>query len=218
MKYKLACFDLDGTIIDETESIWQTIHDHLQTDKNKRKQAKEDFFNKKMSYEEWARHDVELWKEVGATKKEILESLGKLRLMKGARETLDELKKKGLKLAIISGSLNFAIETVLPDYKEFFDHIFMNEIYFDDDGKIKKIRPTKYDMIHKATALRETCKRENIKESECIFVGDHHNDIQAAEAAGLGISFNSKSKELDAVCDVKIEEKNLKEILKFIMS
>ena len=40
MKYKLACFDLDGTIIDETIYIWQTIHEHLATDEHKREDAK----------------------------------------------------------------------------------------------------------------------------------------------------------------------------------
>ena len=95
MKFKLICFDLDGTIIDETTFIWQTIHEHLKTDSEKRKKATEEFYDKKISYEEWAKHDVELWKEKGATKKEILSALEPLKLMKGAKETIVELKKKG---------------------------------------------------------------------------------------------------------------------------
>ncbi len=50
LKYKLICFDLDGTIIDETIFIWQTIHDALGSDKKKRKQYAEDFVNKKITY------------------------------------------------------------------------------------------------------------------------------------------------------------------------
>ncbi len=39
MKYKLVCFDLDGTIVDDTIFIWQTIHNHLKTDKKRRIEA-----------------------------------------------------------------------------------------------------------------------------------------------------------------------------------
>jgi hypothetical protein len=39
---------------------------------------------------------------------------------------------------------------------------------------------------------------------------------QLWDDAGFSIAFNSKSKELNKVCDVVIKEKNLKEILKYI--
>ena len=216
MKYKLVCFDLDGTIIDETIFIWQTIHDHLCTDKNKRQQAMDDFYNNKISYSAWALHDVDMWRQAGATKKEILKALEPLKLMNGARETLAELKKKGLKLAIISGSLNIAIEKVLPEYNEIFDYVYINELFFDSDGRIGRVIPTKYDMKHKATALKEICEKENIKPDECVFIGDHHNDVDVAKMSGLSISFNSKSEELNKVCDVLIKEKDLRKILEHV--
>lgn len=214
-RYKLACFDLDGTIIDETVYIWQTIHQCLHTDNDERKECMKRYYNNEISYEEWAYHDVELWKRAGATKKDILRALSNLKLMFGAKDTLYELKSRGLKLAIISGSLNIAIEKVLPKYKEIFDYVFINEIFFDKKDKIKKIIPTKYDMVHKATALQEICEKERIRIQDTIFVGDNDNDVQVAKIAGLAISFNSKSAELDRSCHVVIKRKDLKEILKY---
>ena len=216
MKYKVVCFDLDGTVIDETIFIWQTIHDAITLDHKKRWKYEKQYYNKEISYEEWAVLDVELWKEAGATKDDILKSLKDIRLMKGAKETIIELKKRGYKLAIISGSLNFAIEKVLPEYEELFDHIYLSKVFFGEDRKINRMIPTKYDFEHKATAMREIAEKEGISPKECIFIGDHRNDVYAAELAGFSIAFNSKSEELNKVADVVIKKKDMREILKVI--
>jgi len=216
MKYELVCFDLDGTIIDETISIWQTIHEHLSTDPKVREKATKRFYNNEISYEEWALHDVELWKNAGASKTDIFAALRPLKLMKGASELLSILKKNKIKLALISGSLNIALEKVLPNYKEIFDYVFINEIFFDENGKIAKLNPTVYDSGTKADALLEVCKKEGIRPENCVFVGDNHNDIDAAKAAGFSISFNSQIKELDEVSDVIIKEKDLMKVLEHL--
>ncbi len=220
LKYKLICFDLDGTIIDETIFIWQIIHDALGSDKIRRKQTAEDFVNKKITYKQWAEHDLELWKEVGATKTKIMKAIEPLKLMPGALETLNKLKElkksTGLKLAIISGSLNIALEKVLSNYKEYFDDIYINHLIFDSE-KLAGIRSTTFDFENKADALKEIAARENIPLSECVFIGDHDNDIHVAEIAGLSIAFNCKSERLVQIADVVIEKKNLREILKYII-
>lgn len=217
MKYKLVVFDLDGTIIDETIFIWQTIHDYLCTDKELRKKAAEKFYNDEISYEEWAQHDIKLWKKKKATKQDILNAIKPLKLMEGALETLKELKKKNLKLAIISGSLNIALEKVLPDYKDYFDYVFLNKIFFSEDGEILRLESTKFDFKHKATGLKYIAKKEKIDLKEIVFVGDHDNDIYIAELAGFTIAFNSKSEKLNKIADVVIKKKDLREILKYIV-
>ena len=228
MKYKLICFDLDGTIIDETIFIWQTLHDALGSDKKKRKQYAEDFVNKKITYRQWAEHDLELWREVGATRTSMMKATDKLRLMHGALETLNELKRlkekakeegNCLKLAIISGSLNIALEKVLPNYKDYFDDVYINHLIFDgkDGENLAGIRSTTFDFENKADALKEIAARENISLSECVFVGDHDNDIQVAEIAGLSIAFNCRSERLAQIADIVIEKKDLREILKYIL-
>lgn len=216
MPYKLICFDLDGTIIDETIFIWQTVHDALKTSKKAREKAMEDFYSGRISYAEWAEHDVEMWKKAGANKEVLLKAIKPLKLMKGSLETLKKLKKKCLKLAIISGSLDLALEYVLPNYKEFFDDIYINKIIFDKNGEIKKLISTKYDIEHKGLALKEIAKKEKIKLKECVFMGDHHNDINIAKIAGLSIAFNCKSDKLAQISDIVIKKKDLREILKCI--
>jgi len=219
MKYKLVCFDVDGTLVDNLEYSWQIFHDYFQVDRVRRKKAKKAFYDGKISYLEWAKHDLNLWVEKKAKKEDFVKAIknAELKLMGGALETLEELKKKGMKLAIISGSLSVILEHFIPDYKEIFDDIFLSWIDFDEDGKIVKIEATSFDMEHKATALKQIAERESIKLEECVFVGDHDNDVKIAEEAGLSIAFNAHSEELKRVTNVNIEKKDLREIFKYIL-
>ena len=129
-KYRLVCFDVDGTLIDNVKFSWQVFHDYFKTDREKREKARNDFFNGSISYLQWAEHDIGMWKEKGAKKYEFLEALNGLKLMEGALETIHELKKHGLKLAIISGSLNILLEKFIPNYNKLFDDIFFIKIFF----------------------------------------------------------------------------------------
>ncbi|MCK5016141.1 MAG: HAD family phosphatase [Candidatus Peribacteraceae bacterium] len=217
MKYDLVIFDLDGTIIDGVEYIWKTIHEFLGIeDHPKRIEHRDKFMTKEISYYDWAKKDLDLMVEYGADRAKILESLKAATVMNGAHETLKELKKRGYKLAIISGSMNVLLEELLPEYKEVFDYVFINKIFFDENGKIKDVEATPFDMEHKKTGLLKICKIEGIKPDSVAFVGDHKNDLEIAKIAGFTISFNSKSEELNKIADVVIEKKDLTEILKYL--
>ncbi len=216
MKYKLVVFDLDGTIVDDVIFIWQTLHDHFKTDKKERQWAIDQFHSKKLTYHDWAMYDFTLFKKAGALKKDFLDAFEPLKLIPNALETLKTLKKKGVKLVVISGSLNLVIEKLIPNHKELFDYVLINEIHFNKDGTLKQMIPTKYDFEHKLTGLKTITEKENIKLEECVFVGDHYNDVQIAEKCGLSIAFNCKSDELAQISDIIIKKKDLKEILNFI--
>ena len=216
-KYKLVCFDVDGTLVDNIKFSWQIFHDYFQTDKHKREDAKNKFYDGKITYKEWAEHDIDLWKEKNAKKDDFFKAISHLKLMNGAIETLAELKRNKIKLAIISGSLNIILEKFIPNYEEFFDDVFLSRIYFDENGYINKVEATEFDMDAKALALKKIALREKISLQECAFVGDYLNDMKIMQEAGLGIAFNCEHDELRKAADVVIEKKDLREILKFIL-
>src|SRR3989344_6486394 len=172
-KYKLVCFDVDGTLIDNVTFSWQVFHDYFQTDKHRRADAQRKFFDGKITYMQWAEHDINLWREKHAKKEDFFIALGDLKLMEGAMETLLELKKHKIKLAIISGSLNILLEKFIPNYNEFFDDVFLSKIFFDKAGNISKVEATEYDMDGKALALKKITQREGIDLKECVFIGDY---------------------------------------------
>jgi len=215
-KYKLIAFDIDGTIIDNIASIWMKIHTHLEVDADKIKHHRKQFFDKKISYIDWVRLDVKLWKSLGKKKKDIMSAFHDIKLMKNTKPVLLELKKRGYILVVISGSFNFAIEKVLPDYKKIFGKILINKLYFDKKGNISRLVPTMYDMEHKLTGLKKICKSYGIKLNETIFIGDNYNDVFIAEKAGLSIAFCPSSKELEKISSAVVKKKDVKEILKYI--
>ena len=218
-KYKMVCFDVDGTLVDNLTFSWQIFHDYFQTDRHRREDAKNKFFNGEITYKQWAEHDIGLWKERNAKKNDFFDAIShnNLKLMEGAIETLSALKKNGIKLAIISGSLNLLLEKFIPDYEKFFDDVFLSRIYFDENGNISKVDATEFDMDGKALALRKIAEREKISLKECVFVGDYLNDLKIIKEAGLGIAFNCNYDELKKAADVVIEKKDLREILKYIL-
>ena len=220
-KYKLVCFDVDGTLIDFPQDhpkfSWQVFHDYFQTDEHRREDARNKFLNGKISYLQWAEHDIGMWKEINARKEDFFMAMEPLKLMNGAMETLQELKRNNLKLAIISGSINVVLEKFIPNYNEIFDDVFLSRIYFDKKGRITKVDATEFDMDKKAEALKQIAKREKIRLEECVFVGDYLNDIKIIREAGLGIAFNCQHDELKKISDVVIEKKDLREVLKYIL-
>ena len=216
MKYKLVCFDVDGTLIDEITYIWDLMHKSLAIDQGRVARATARFYRGEISFREWAEHDINLWIERGVTREDLIDVVKKLRLMKGAGEVLAELKGRGYRLAVISGGLNIALDYFIPDAEGFFDHVMINRLFFDGEGRITRIEPTEFGADrHKIDGLRKIAKMEGITLEECVFVGDSDNDIEIAKGAGFSIGFNPHER-LAQVCDAVVRKKDLREILRFI--
>jgi len=216
-KYKLVCFDVDGTLVDNVVYSWELFHNFFEIDKKRRIYMRDKYYSGKISYLQWALHDMGMWMEKGATKKDFFKAMKDLRLMNGAMETITELKKRGIKLAIISGSLDIILEKVIPNYKELFDDVFLSHLVFDNKGRLIDSKVTEYDMLKKAEALRKIAKREGISLKETVHIGDHHNDVEIAKIAGLSIAFDCKDEELRKTAKVVIDQKDLRETLRYIL-
>jgi HAD superfamily phosphoserine phosphatase-like hydrolase len=216
MNKLLICFDVDGTLIDDTIFIWQTLHDKIQTDPEERKFWADAYWSKIITYEQWARKDVEMWMKNGITRDCLLGYISDLHPMTGAHEAVMKLKNMGHLIGIISGSLDIALEAAFPDWKDMFGYIFLNRLIFSEDGKLSGVDPTPFDIEHKATGLKEMSKRAGIDLSNTVFVGDNFNDIEVAKIAGSAIAFNCKSEELARVSDHVVMQKDLRAVLPII--
>ena len=216
-KFDLACFDLDGTLIEEDNGdiLWERVSLGIHGTREVSSRRYVAYKKGVLSLEDWADTDLSEWKDNGVTKSFLIGEAMHSSLNPGVRETLIMLKEKGFKLAVISGSLDILLDTVFPDHP--FDDVFINRIFFDEGGNISRWEKTPFGDKRKGDALKMIAQREKISLSRTVFVGDHLNDISAAKIAGLSISFNSKSKELDRACSVVIRKNDMREVLKHIL-
>ncbi len=214
--YRLICFDVDGTLVGKTVFVWQTLHDRLGTDAVKRRQAYEDFSSGKISYGQWFDHDLELFREQGeVTRQRLLGAIAELELNPGAVEVLCRLKSAGLRLAVVSGSLNIVLEKL--GILSYFDDVFINELFFGRDGRLVGTRPTPFDMDNKAGALDWLVAKHDLELSQTVFIGDNFNDVSIARRAGLAIAVGSTCEELIACSAVNIESDDLRALLPLIL-
>lgn len=213
--YRLVCFDVDGTLVGKTIFVWETLHDHFQTDPALRKQAWDDYFGRRISYAQWFEWDIRLLRERGANRERLMQAIDRLELLPGVHETLAVLREAGLTLAVISGSLDIVLEHFgLEDY---FDDILLNELYFDRQGELIGWRPTPFDIENKAAGLETLLAKHGLEPSQAAFVGDNFNDVSIARAAGLSLAFNSTCRELIEASDVRVEGDDLRAILPHIL-
>jgi phosphoserine phosphatase len=216
-RFDLVAFDVDGTLVHhpEDKTVWEVLNYRF-TGNDDQNVLRWDLYKRgKLSYAEWVALDIASWRDAGATRETITESFGELTLVTGARETLRELKSQGVRLAIISGTLDLLLDTLFSDHP--FDEVYTNRIVFDPDGRISHWHATPFDMDGKGVALRSIALRENIELARCAFVGDHANDLAAARLAGFSVAFNPKSAELEAAASAVVRSHDLRDILPHLL-
>lgn len=213
--FDLVCFDLDGTLIQGTIFIWQTLHDAFATDPERRRKAKEDFHAGRITYQQWFDHDLVLLGEADATRERMVTALDTIHPTPGAPETLATLREAGMHLAIISGSIDLVLERFFGDVV--FDEVLINRLDFDDAGRLVGGTHTDFDVDRKGEGVREIARRLGVDVARTAFVGDNYNDVSAAHAAGLSIAFNPRSDELTAAADAVVKGDDLRGILPHLL-
>ncbi len=93
------------------------------------------------------------------------------RLIPGTEATLKGLRKKGIKVGIITRNCEEAVRKVFPDIDDFCD-IFVSR------DSVKKVKPHPDHLTYVMKSLR-------ISGEESMMVGDHIIDIQAGKRVGM---------------------------------
>ena len=214
----LVAFDVDGTLVREPEglTVWEVLNRKFIGSSEINRQRYEDFKAGRMSYSDWVTLDISGWKNAGARRDDLIAAFDTLELVAGTQETLTSLKRLGLRLVVISGTLDLMLKTLLPDHP--FDEVHANHIGFDDHGNISHWRATPFDMQGKEKLLRAIALREGIPLQRCGFVGDSSNDVWVARAAGRAVAFNARCEELERAADVVVRSDDLRDLLPHLTS
>ncbi len=176
-KLKAVIFDLDGVIIDSLDA-WLNVFNNTRQHYKLQKITKKEFMEKV-----WGgsiKKDAMQYfkgKTVEEISKHYYSNMGKFKadtkLNPDVKETLEKLKKKNIKLGIVTNSYKKPTSEILEHHKikSLFNAIIGgNEV---DQGKPQP------------DSLLEACKRLNIEPREAVLVGDTINDKGAAKNAGM---------------------------------
>ena len=109
-------FDCDGVLTDNGSS-WQNIHRKFGTDTaddGSHKKTLEMFLDGKITEEEFVEHDIRLWKSVKSDihKDDIIRCYSGIGLIDGARDVVDELKRRGIYVAIVSSGVDLFVGAI----------------------------------------------------------------------------------------------------------
>jgi phosphoserine phosphatase len=191
--YRLVAFDVDGTLVEGEQGkvVWQLLNQRFGGDDKVNVARYHAYQRGEITYAQWVDLDVEEWVAARATREQIADEIRRnLRLVSGARETVDALRARGYRLAVISGTLDLTLELLFPGHP--FEEVFTNRIWFGADGQIAGWQATPYDMEGKAHALRAIAGRMGIPLPATVYVGDNVNDLQVMQLAGLAVAFEPK--------------------------
>ncbi|MEM3833106.1 MAG: HAD-IB family phosphatase [Thermoprotei archaeon] len=200
--YRCVVFDVDG-VLTKIESVWQYVHERLNT-WDKARINMELYFSKKITYEEWAYLDAFLWKGISYDK--FMEIFDSIPVNDGFEETLSRIKSLGLKIIAISGGLMPLLERLNRIVR--FDDMYATELIFENGiftGKV--VVHVKYD--NKDLVLLNACKKYGISTRECIVVGDSKIDIPMFAISGYSIAFNPKNQEVVKAANKVINSESL---------
>jgi len=201
---KLIVFDLDNVLIDG-EAIDE--FGKLVGVEDKIMEITKKAMDGELNFESALKERVNLLK--GARLDDIKNVVENIPLMKGAEATIKELKKRGYKVATITGSFEIIANRIKD--KLSLDYAFSNVLHEENGFLTGEVSGPLVDGS-KAEVLKQIIKMENISAEECAAVGDGANDISMLEEAGLGIAFNAKPV-LKEIADVVVENRDLSELL-----
>lgn len=192
MKIRLACFDFDGTLMEDYSfnTIFAAfgLEDAFRTNVLARWHAHE------ISLKEFDEGAALLMK--GLPENEVAAKFSLMRPMPGALELMEYLRSKKIKTAIITCALPYFPKMLAE--RVGIDWWTSNECEVNEDGvftgRISRHNlPTEKD---KARVMGEYANRVGCPLSEAAALGDSRIDLEMLKAAGLGIAVNPMDEKL----------------------
>jgi len=205
--YKLALFDLDGTLTKE-RSAWEYIHRRLGVWDGYAEKYQEAFLRGEITYDRFCRLDAAIWK--GMKVSDLERILQDIPLYEGVEDLLQYLRSGGIKLGIISSGLTILSERMKKKFD--FDYAVANELGVTDGlltGEIKI--NVHYDQ--KGDWVRDAQSQFNARQEEILAIGDSTGDIDMFQMAGLSIAFNPLSTRLESLATFSVYSMDLRDLI-----
>jgi phosphoserine phosphatase len=172
---KTIVFDFDGTLTKKSNEIWTKMWEALDAlDVDYEIYCK--YRDKEIDYVKWCELIEIEYKKRGFNKDLLNKLSSNIELMDNLEETLKTLKDNGYALYIISGGVDYVIESKLNNLTKYFDGIYSCGFRFDESGLLTNIIPTRYDDEGKKLFIDEYCEKTGTNPKEITFIGNGDND------------------------------------------
>ncbi len=211
---KIICFDVNGTLIDQ--SSWEIFTSGEKEAEQELKDLFNNYYNNKISLGDfWEKMASALKKTGNANMGYICNHSDDINTLKnGAEDLINYLKDKGYKIYLISCSIDIYLEKLTQKLN-------LNGFYagtkflFNEEGELLSIKSECLENKNfKEEKIREISKDNSAEIEDIVFVGDGKNDIGAFKMTKKGIAIDSKVKELRNIAWKNIRElEEIKDIL-----
>jgi phosphoserine phosphatase len=209
---RLVVFDMDGVLAD-IQSSWVYVHSHFGVNNDHSLYA---YLRGEIDDLEFIRRDIHLWKdrdpEVSLDK--IRRVLASVPLMPGAAQAVGQLRKSGIKTAIVSAGIDLLAERITSELD--IDHQVANGLITDSKGKLSGEGVLRVRLMDKGDAVAEVGGLFHVKQKDIVSVGNSHYDISMFRRSGKGIAFHPSDEEVKESADAIVEGEDLSGILKFV--
>ena len=180
MKYQLAIFDLDGTLLDTLEDLADSANYIMSSFGHPERTISEirNFVGNgiRKLIERSAPKDTPV-EEIDQMFEQFKVYYGehcadKTKPYDGIIELLQKLRKQGVKLAVVSNKADYAVKALCEQYfPKYFD-----EAVGEREGIARKPAPD---------TVKEVLKNLQMDKSQAVYIGDSEVDVQTARNAGM---------------------------------
>ncbi len=171
------------------------------------------FLDGKISEEEFVAYDIKLWREVRPDihRDDIMRCYSGVGLIEGARKVVENLKKRGVFVAIVSSGVDIFVGAIANMLKV--DDWVANGFEWDDEGWLLGGLPTRVLTHDKGIMVEKLARINGFEPSQIVSVGDSSTDLSMRIEGSKFIGFNPRRKRaLEAFMEADVpvvEEKNL---------
>lgn len=184
MTFKAVAFDLDGTLVNE-KSSWYKLHKYFGTYEQS-KANMVDYENGRITYDEFMRRDIRLWKPA-PTRKLIENLLLNFTICNDVENIIPILRENGYSFFIVTTAPDILANAVAA--KLGINNVACNGFNFGPDGFLTDKPKFNVDLLRKDKAFYKITKLSKLTCKDCIALGDSKYDIIFLRKAGLGIAY-----------------------------
>ena len=208
----MAAFDMDGVLVDSISS-WVHVHQQFGVNNDHSLLA---YLGGEIDDREFIRRDIALWKkaEPGVTLDRIRDMLASAPLVPGAAETMEELRRRGFKTAIVSAGIDLLSERVAKELR--MDLQFANGLCADDSGRLSGEGVYRVRLMEKGKTVTEAASMLGVGRDNIVSIGNSRYDVSMFEHSALGIAFCPEDDLIKDRADAVVYEKDLRNILEHL--